>query len=152
LEDGSGWRSRVALGSGLARLAILGRDPDPAKSREHVLLSVLAENRLRNGQLSDLGVLLKTALTRPSSRSAKRPIVSLMKQARAFGVGVVIATQNPMDLDYRALDNAGLWCVGRLQTDADRSVGDDAGARHVSTRTTSSCGLRRPPSARWTPS
>jgi hypothetical protein len=43
-----------------------------------------------------------------------------MKQARAFGVGVVVATQNPMDLDYRALGNAGLWCVGRLQTDADR--------------------------------
>jgi len=44
-------------------------------------------------------------------------IVALMKQARAFGVGVVIATQNPMDLDYRALGNAGVWCVGRLQTD-----------------------------------
>jgi hypothetical protein len=43
-----------------------------------------------------------------------------MKQARAFGVGMVLATQNPMDLDYRALSNAGLWCVGRLQTDADR--------------------------------
>jgi hypothetical protein len=43
-----------------------------------------------------------------------------MKQARAFGVGVVVATQNPMDLDYRALGNAGLWCIGRLQTDADR--------------------------------
>jgi hypothetical protein len=42
-----------------------------------------------------------------------------MKQARAFGVGVVVATQNPMDLDYRALGNAGVWCVGRLQTDAD---------------------------------
>jgi hypothetical protein len=46
-------------------------------------------------------------------------MVSLMKQARAFGVGVVVATQNPMDLDYRALGNAGLWCVGRLQTEAD---------------------------------
>ncbi len=43
-----------------------------------------------------------------------------MKQARAYGVGVVVATQNPMDLDYRALSNAGLWCLGRLQTDADR--------------------------------
>ena len=42
-----------------------------------------------------------------------------MKQARAFGVGVLVATQNPMDLDYRALGNAGIWCVGRLQTDAD---------------------------------
>jgi hypothetical protein len=44
-----------------------------------------------------------------------------MKQGRAFGVGVVIATQNPMDLDYRALSNAGFWAVGRLQTDADRA-------------------------------
>jgi DNA helicase HerA-like ATPase len=44
-----------------------------------------------------------------------------MKQARGFGVGVVVATQNPMDLDYRALSNAGLWCLGRLQTDADRA-------------------------------
>ena len=56
----------------------------------------------------------------PANPPTKRPIVSLMKQARAFGVGVVLATQNPMDLDYRALSNAGLWVVGRLQTDADR--------------------------------
>jgi DNA helicase HerA-like ATPase len=56
----------------------------------------------------------------PANPPTKRPLVSLMKQARAFGVGVVVATQNPMDLDYRALGNAGLWCVGRLQTDADR--------------------------------
>ncbi len=57
----------------------------------------------------------------PHNPPTKRPLVALMKQARAFGVGVVIATQNPMDLDYRALSNAGLWCIGRLQTDADRA-------------------------------
>jgi DNA helicase HerA-like ATPase len=56
----------------------------------------------------------------PANPPTKRPMVALMKQARAFGVGVLIATQNPMDLDYRALSNAGLWCIGRLQTDADR--------------------------------
>jgi hypothetical protein len=56
----------------------------------------------------------------PANPPTKRPLVALMKQARAFGVGVVVATQNPMDLDYRALGNAGVWCVGRLQTDADR--------------------------------
>jgi hypothetical protein len=56
----------------------------------------------------------------PANPPTKRPLVSLMKQARAFGVGVVVATQNPMDLDYRALSNAGLWFLGRLQTDADR--------------------------------
>jgi hypothetical protein len=44
-----------------------------------------------------------------------------MKQARAYGVGCVLATQNPMDLDYRALSNAGFWALGRLQTDADRA-------------------------------
>jgi len=56
----------------------------------------------------------------PAKPPTKPPLVALMKQARAFGVGVVVATQNPMDLDYRALSNAGLWCIGRLQTDADR--------------------------------
>jgi hypothetical protein len=55
----------------------------------------------------------------PANPPTKRPLVALMKQARAFGVGVVVATQNPMDLDYRALANAGVWCIGRLQTDAD---------------------------------
>jgi hypothetical protein len=57
----------------------------------------------------------------PSNPPTKRPLVALMKQARAFGVGVIVATQNPMDLDYRALSNAGFWCIGRLQTDADRA-------------------------------
>ncbi len=56
----------------------------------------------------------------PATPPTKKPLVTLMKQARAFGVGIVVATQNPMDLDYRALSNAGLWCVGRLQTEADR--------------------------------
>ena len=62
----------------------------------------------------------------PSNPPTKRPLVSLMKQARAFGLGVVLATQNPMDLDYRALSNAGVWCIGRLQTDADRERVVDA--------------------------
>ena len=57
----------------------------------------------------------------PQNPPTKAPLVALLKQARAFGVGVLVATQNPMDLDYRALSNAGLWCIGRLQTDADRA-------------------------------
>lgn len=213
-------------------LRLVGRDSDPARSREHVLLSVLAERRLRSGKHADLpallddlaeppmeeigalsvddflgkserrslaaalnallaspsfsswrqgasldvgawllpggtgtpgvivsvahlddeervlvlGVLLEEVLSwvrslpgsrrlralivfdevfgflppHPANPPTKRPIVALMKQARAFGVGVVIASQNPMDLDYRALSNAGLWCIGRLQTDVDR--------------------------------
>jgi hypothetical protein len=227
--------ARAALSAAVSLLLrLLGRDPDPAKSRDHVLLSVLAERRLVQGQSADLGALLSdlaelpitsigalevddfmpkserralaaalnTLLASPSFASwrqgatldvdkwfrkdaqgrtpavivsvahlddeeralvlgvlleevlswvraqpgtqrlralvvfdevygflpphpanppTKRPLVALMKQARAFGVGVVIATQNPMDLDYRALGNAGLWMIGRLQTDADRA-------------------------------
>jgi hypothetical protein len=213
-------------------LRLLDRDPDPAKSREHVLLSLLAERRHRAGAPCNLAALLEDVVTppleqigalsvdrfyprrrrvefaaslnallaspsfaswregatldvktwltpasgrtpaviisvahlddderalilgiileeilayvralpgskdlrallifdevygflppHPSNPPTKRPLVALMKQARAFGVGLVVATQNPMDLDYRALGNAGLWCVGRLQTDADR--------------------------------
>jgi hypothetical protein len=56
----------------------------------------------------------------PQNPPTKRPLLALMKQARAFGVGVVLATQNPMDVDYKALSNAGAWIIGRLQTDADR--------------------------------
>ncbi len=225
--------ARAALSAAISLiLRLLGRDPDPARSREHVLLSVIAERRLKAGQTAEIGALLpeiveppfdqigalsidsfmskrarkdlaaalnailaspsfaawrqgatldvgewmkpvdgKTPATiisvahlddderalvlgvvleevlswvrglpgsqqlralivfdetygflppHPASPPTKRPLVALMKQARAYGVGVVIATQNPMDLDYRALSNAGLWCLGRLQTDADR--------------------------------
>lgn len=51
---------------------------------------------------------------------SKLPLLTLLKQARAFGVGVVLATQNPVDLDYKALSNAGTWFIGRLQTERDR--------------------------------
>jgi hypothetical protein len=226
--------ARAALSAAVSLLLrLLGRDSDPARSKEHVLLSVLAERRLLAGDVADLsvllgdlaqpplthigaleidafmpksdrrtlaaalnallasptfsswrqgatldveswltpkagrtpavvvsvahlddeeralvlGVLLEEVLSwvrtlpgtqrlralvvfdevfgflppHPANPPTKRPLVALMKQARAFGVGVVVATQNPMDLDYRALSNAGLWCVGRLQTDADRA-------------------------------
>lgn len=51
---------------------------------------------------------------------SKRPLLTLMKQARAFGFGVMLATQNPVDLDYKGLSNAGTWFIGRLQTDRDK--------------------------------
>lgn len=51
---------------------------------------------------------------------AKRPILTILKQARAFGVGMVLSTQNPVDLDYKAISNAGTWMIGRLQTERDR--------------------------------
>ena len=52
---------------------------------------------------------------------SKLPLLTLMKQARAFGLGVVLATQNPVDLDYKGLGNAGTWFIGRLQTERDKN-------------------------------
>ena len=52
---------------------------------------------------------------------SKTPLLTLLKQARAFGLGVVLATQNPVDLDYKGLSNAGTWFIGRLQTERDKA-------------------------------
>jgi hypothetical protein len=52
---------------------------------------------------------------------SKTPLLTLMKQARAFGLGVVLATQNPVDIDYKGLSNAGTWFLGRLQTERDKA-------------------------------
>lgn len=52
---------------------------------------------------------------------SKTPLLTLLKQARAYGVGVVLATQNPVDLDYKGLSNAGTWFIGRLQTERDKN-------------------------------
>jgi hypothetical protein len=52
---------------------------------------------------------------------AKKPILTMLKQARAFGVGLLLSTQNPVDLDYKAMSNAGTWCIGRLQTERDKA-------------------------------
>jgi hypothetical protein len=51
---------------------------------------------------------------------SKKPFLTLFKQARAYGLGVVLTTQNPVDLDYKALTNAGTWFIGRLQTERDK--------------------------------
>jgi hypothetical protein len=51
---------------------------------------------------------------------SKLPLLTLLKQARAFGLGVVLTTQNPVDLDYKGLTNAGTWFIGRLQTERDK--------------------------------
>ncbi|HOW70609.1 MAG TPA: DUF87 domain-containing protein [Phycisphaerae bacterium] len=55
-----------------------------------------------------------------SNPPSKAPLLTLMKQARAFGFGLVLATQNPVDLDYKGLANAGTWFIGRLQTQRDK--------------------------------
>lgn len=51
---------------------------------------------------------------------SKIPMLTLLKQARAFGLGVMLATQNPVDLDYKGLSNCGTWFLGRLQTERDK--------------------------------
>ncbi|WP_165220552.1 ATP-binding protein [Aquisphaera insulae] len=55
-----------------------------------------------------------------SKPPSKMPMLTLLKQARAFGLGIVLATQNPMDLDYKGLSNTGTWFLGRLQTKRDK--------------------------------
>jgi hypothetical protein len=52
--------------------------------------------------------------------SSKQPLLRMLKQARAFGVGLLLATQNPVDVDYKALSNAGTWFIGKLQTEQDK--------------------------------
>jgi len=51
---------------------------------------------------------------------SKTPLLTLLKQARAYGLGIVLATQNPVDLDYKGLSNTGTWFIGRLQTERDK--------------------------------
>ena len=52
---------------------------------------------------------------------SKLPMLTLLKQARAFGLGIVLATQNPVDLDYKGLSNCGTWFIGKLQTERDKA-------------------------------
>lgn len=55
-----------------------------------------------------------------SNPPSKIPLLTLLKQARAFGIGIMLASQNPVDLDYKGLSNAGTWFIGRLQTERDK--------------------------------
>lgn len=52
---------------------------------------------------------------------SKVPMITLLKQARAFGLGIMLATQNPVDLDYKGLANCGTWFIGKLQTERDKA-------------------------------
>jgi len=67
----------------------------------------------------------------------KKPLLTLLKQARAFGLGLVLTTQNPMDIDYKAMSNAGTWFIGRLQTENDKKRLLD-GMETISANTTGS--------------
>ena len=58
----------------------------------------------------------------PTANPSSKPVIMrMMKQARAYGVGLILATQNPVDIDYKGLSNAGTWFVGRLQTEQDKN-------------------------------
>jgi hypothetical protein len=90
-----------------------------------LLLSKLVTWMRRQSGTTDLRALLYMDevagyLPPTAAPPTKKPIMTLMKQARAFGVGVVLSTQNPVDVDYKALSNAGTWLIGRLQTDRDK--------------------------------
>ncbi len=90
-----------------------------------LLNEVLAWTRRQSGTTSLRAILYMDEifgyLPPTANPPSKLPLLTLLKQARAFGVGVVLATQNPVDLDYKALSNAGTWFIGRLQTERDKA-------------------------------
>ena len=90
-----------------------------------VLNELLAWIRTRPGTSSLRAILYMDEVFGylPPSRipPSKPPLLTLLKQARAYGLGIVLATQNPVDLDYKALSNAGTWFLGRLQTERDKN-------------------------------
>lgn len=113
---------------GKARCAIVTTAHLSDEERQFVtalVLSKLVTWMRRQSGTSELRALLYMDevagyLPPTANPPTKKPIMTLMKQARAFGVGVVLATQNPVDVDYKALSNAGTWMIGRLQTERDK--------------------------------
>ncbi len=90
-----------------------------------LLNEVLAWMRAQSGTTSLRALLYMDEifgfLPPVSNPPSKLPFLTLLKQARAFGVGLLLATQNPVDLDYKALSNTGTWFIGRLQTERDKA-------------------------------
>ncbi len=90
-----------------------------------LLNEMLAWTRTQSGTTSLRAILYMDEifgyLPPTANPPSKLPLLTMLKQARAFGVGVVLATQNPVDLDYKALSNAGTWFIGRLQTERDKA-------------------------------
>ncbi len=109
-----------------AVVTIAHLDDTQRQSVVSVVLAKLISWMRRQSGTSDLRTLLymdEVAGYLPPSGNppTKPPIMLLLKQARAFGVGVVLSTQNPVDIDYKALSNAGTWMIGRLQTEQDKA-------------------------------
>jgi hypothetical protein len=101
-------------------------DDDQRQSATSVVLAKLISWMRRQSGTTDLRALLYMDevagyLPPVGNPPTKEPLMLLLKQARAFGVGVVLSTQNPVDVDYKALSNAGTWMIGRLQTEQDKN-------------------------------
>jgi len=113
-------RPRVSIVS-IAHLS----DPERMFFVSLLLNQVLGWTRAQSGTTSLRAILYMDEIfgffppvaTPPS----KQPLLTLLKQARAFGLGIVLATQNPVDLDYKGLANTGTWLLGRLQTERDKA-------------------------------
>ncbi|HWM20947.1 MAG TPA: helicase HerA-like domain-containing protein [Ilumatobacteraceae bacterium] len=121
-------QSLLYTADGKARCAIVTTAHLSDEERQFVtslVLSKLVTWMRRQSGTTDLRTLVYMDevagyLPPTANPPTKKPIMLLMKQARAFGVGVVLTTQNPVDVDYKALSNAGTWMIGRLQTDRDK--------------------------------
>jgi hypothetical protein len=117
---GSGGKPRVAIFS----ISHLG-DAERMFFVSLLLLQVVGWMRSQSGTTSLRALLYMDEIfgylppvANPPSKTA---LLTLLKQARAFGLGIVLATQNPVDLDYKALSNTGTWFIGRLQTEQDQA-------------------------------
>ncbi|HUO46054.1 MAG TPA: DUF87 domain-containing protein [Acidimicrobiia bacterium] len=91
-----------------------------------LLSKVVTYLRTQSSGSSDLRTLIYmdeiAGFCPPTSEPpSKKPILTIAKQARAFGFGMVLTTQNPMDFDYKVMSNAGTWAIGRLQTERDKA-------------------------------
>jgi hypothetical protein len=116
-------------GTGATKAAVISIAHLSDDERQFVVSLVLSKlvtwMRSRTGR-PDLGLLVYMdevmGFVPPTAQPpAKKPILTLLKQARAYGVGLVLSTQNPVDLDYKAMSNAGTWMIGRLQTERDKA-------------------------------
>ena len=121
-------QSMLFTAEGKPRCAIVTTahlNDDQRQSVTSLVLSKLVTWMRRQSGTSDLRALLYMDevagyLPPTANPPTKKPMMLLLKQARAFGLGVVLSTQNPVDLDYKALSNTGTWMVGRLQTEQDK--------------------------------
>jgi DNA helicase HerA-like ATPase len=116
-------------GSGAPRSSILYLAHLSDEERQFIVTLILSKvvtwMRTQSG-VSDLRALIYMdevyGFVPPTAQPpSKKPILTILKQGRAFGVGMLLSTQNPVDLDYKAMSNAGTWCVGRLQTERDKA-------------------------------